>query len=96
MALPAAPTYPPAPITGPGESQGTLIASRLVNPTNETIQPNPRSQGWSVRRWASNQNASAPIDRTRKYAPKPKSSNRIVAARAPAGPHTLFVSVRGG
>ncbi len=42
---PAAPKYPPAPITGPGESCGTAIAASVVNPASEISQPDSLTIG---------------------------------------------------
>ena len=36
---PAAPKYPPAPMTGPGESCGQATAARTVTPRSESSQP---------------------------------------------------------
>ena len=40
--------YPPEPMTGPGESPGAIVATIVVNPTKDSVQPNERMIGLRI------------------------------------------------
>src|SRR5262245_37149128 len=76
-------------MSGPGEIGGPMRARSVVTPINVISQPLMRSSTSLTGRRNSSQTSNAKSERTKKYAPQPRSRNSPSAALAPERPQAL-------